>query len=93
MNNHYQTRLQTRLQSKTANKEQPSTCNYSFTHQYNTRLQDRLHKVDTNYNQYHHHYNTRSSSNQTYNVTFDFDESSRQWNKNKKRVGQMYEYI
>lgn len=92
MNNHYQTRLQTRLQSKSANHH-PSISNDSFTHHYNTRIKNRLHKVDTNFNQYHHHYNTRSSSNQTYNVTFDFDESSRQWNKNKKRVGQMYEYI
>ena len=27
------------------------------------------------------------------NVRIDFDEASREWNKNKRRVGQSYEYV
>jgi hypothetical protein len=72
---------------------------------YNTRLQTRIRdlihdKVNEN-NQ-----TTRSSireelskevSNISYsienNVHIDFDEASREWNKNKRRVGQSYEYV
>ena len=41
-----------------------------------------------------HRYNTRyrTKFSKTYNVEIDFDESSREWNRNKRRVGQMYEY-
>ena len=37
-----------------------------------------------------HRYNTRYST--QYNNDIDFDEASREWNGNKRRVGQMYEY-
>lgn len=48
-----------------------------------------------------HLYNTRAnkplldyqSSRPTYSVQIDFDEASREWNRNKKRVGQSYVYI
>ena len=41
-------------------------------------------------------YNTQLRDNityETYEVNIDFDDASREWNRNKRRVGQMYEYI
>lgn len=42
-----------------------------------------------------HKYNTRYSANygKPYEVDIDFDGASSEWNSNKRRVGQMYEYI
>jgi len=40
-------------------------------------------------------YNTRSftKNNITLDVDIDFDEASREWNRNKRRNGRMYEYV
>ena len=38
------------------------------------------------------HYNLRSKR-PVYEVNIDFDEASAAWNRNKRRVGQCYEYI
>ena len=39
-----------------------------------------------------HHYYLRSTR-PLYEVNIDFDEASAAWNRNKRRVGQSYEYI
>ena len=94
MNSHYQTRLQSRMQNGEAVKvPRFETCN----HNHNTRLQNRLHKMDQpkmdqpirNITPLSHHYNTRSHDK---DVSINFDESSKEWNKNKRRSGQMYYY-
>ena len=100
MNSHYQTRLQCRMQNGEAVKVPTfETC----IHNYNTRLQNRLHKMDQsnmvaspkmqqpimNITPLSHHYNTRSHDK---DVSINFDESSKEWNKNKRRSGQMYYY-
>jgi hypothetical protein len=94
MNSHYQTRLQSRMQNGEAVKVPTfETCN----HNHNTRLQNRLHKMDQpkmnqsimNITPLSHHYNTRSHDK---DVSINFDESSKEWNKNKRRSGQMYYY-
>ncbi len=36
---------------------------------------------------------TSSQSKKELTVDIDFDEASREWNKNKRRCGQMYEYV
>ena len=58
---------------------------------YITRAHNRLQKQD-NCNT---RYNTRSHTNDniTLNVEIDFDDASREWNRNKRRCGQMYEYV
>ena len=40
-------------------------------------------------------YNTRSSNkaNITLDVEIDFDDAAREWTRNKRRCGQMYEYV
>ena len=73
------TRSQTKQQSSCINIDEN-------TRSYNTRLQKRLNSFQKE--EYNHKYFTRSKE-----VNIDFDESSRMWNKNKKRVGQMYKYI
>ena len=94
MNSHYQTRLQSRMQNGEAVKVPTfEPCN----HNHNTRLQNRLHKMDQpkmnqpimNITPLSHHYNTRSHDK---DVAINFDESSKEWNKNKRRSGQMYYY-
>ena len=104
MNSHYQTRLQSRMQNGEAVKVPTfETCN----HNHNTRLQNRFHKMDQpkmdqpkmnqpkmnqpimNITPLSHHYNTRSHDK---DVSINFDESSKEWNKNKRRSGQMYYY-
>ena len=100
MNSHYQTRLQSRMQNGEAVKVPTfETC----IHNHNTRLQNRLHKMDQsnmvaspkmnqpimNITPLSHHYNTRSHDK---DVSINFDESSKEWNKNKRRSGQMYYY-
>lgn len=89
MNSHYQTRLQSRMQNKeTTMSYSPESCS----HQYNTRLQNRLHKLEQPImveRSTTHHYNTRSHDK---TVSIDFDDSSKMWNKNKRRSGQMYYY-
>ena len=92
MNTRYQTRLQSRLQKSTDQQECDKPIEFSSNHCYNTRLQNRLN--DSNYQEtkHQHRYNTRKIKT-TYNITFDFDEASNEWNRNKRRVGQMYEYI
>jgi len=58
---------------------------------YITRAHNRLQKQD----HCNTRYNTRSHTNDniTLNVEIDFDDASREWNRNKRRIGQMYEYI
>ena len=94
MNSHYQTRLQSRMQNGEAVKVPTfETCN----HNHNTRLQNRFHKMDQpkmdqpimNITPLSHHYNTRSHDK---DVSINFDESSKEWYKNKRRSGQMYYY-
>lgn len=72
---------------------------------YNTRLQSRIRDhINDKVNESNQ--TTRSSireelgkevSNISYSIDnsvhIDFDEASREWNKNKRRVGQSYEYI
>jgi len=40
-------------------------------------------------------YNTRSRTNNniTLDVDIDFDDASVEWNRNKRRIGQMYQYV
>lgn len=88
MNSHYQTRLQSRMQNMESVKDSTfEMCN----HNYNTRLQNRLHKLDQPkmVTPSSHHYNTRSHDKV---VSINFDDSSKEWNKNKRRSGQMYYY-
>ena len=94
MNSHYQTRLQSRMQNMETTKDSTfEMCN----HNYNTRLQNRLNKLDQPkmvtsskmVTPSSHHYNTRSHDK---TVSIDFDDSSKIWNKNKRRSGQMYYY-
>ena len=58
---------------------------------YITRAQKRLQKQDNCDTRY----NTRSSNkaNITLDVDIDFDDASLEWNRNKRRVGQMYQYV
>lgn len=64
---------------------------------YDTRLRRRLlalHKQQNVQNALSskHHYYLRSTR-PLYEVNIDFDEASAAWNRNKRRVGQSYEYI
>lgn len=93
MNTRYQTRQQIKKPSVV---KTPSSV-----HDYNTRFQSRLHNRMQKCNcdcesistpkSPTHRYNTRYSKG-IYPVNIDFDEASKAWNKNKRRVGQMYEY-
>ena len=74
----------TRSQTSTqASSQTPST--------YITRARKRLQQQDNMTSGY----NTRSRSkaNITLDVDIDFDDASREWNRNKRRVGQMYQYV
>lgn len=71
---------------------------------YNTRLQTRIRELISS-NLDESNQNTRPTIREEIskevsnicsiknNVHIDFDEASREWNKNKRRVGQSYEYI
>lgn len=55
---------------------------------YNTRLQSRIRDVISNeFSEDIQHMHG------AYDIRIDFDEASKVWNVNKKRVGQNYEYI
>ena len=64
---------------------------------YDTRLRRRLlalhkqQKVQDALSSKHHYY--LRSTRPLYEVNIDFDEASAAWNRNKRRVGQSYEYI
>lgn len=64
---------------------------------YDTRLRRRLlalhkqQKVQNALSSKHHYY--LRSTRPLYEVNIDFDEASAAWNRNKRRVGQSYEYI
>lgn len=66
---------------------------------YNTRLAHNVlspksyclkNEIIHHYAPNNHRYNTRYSA--RYNNDIDFDEASREWNRNKRRVGFNYEY-
>lgn len=71
---------------------------------YDTRLRRRMLALQQQQNQQNqqkqqnekqsskHHYYLRSTR-PLYEVNIDFDEASAAWNRNKRRVGQSYEYI
>ena len=65
---------------------------------YDTRLRRRLlalqkqQKQEKQQQPSKHHYYLRSTR-PLYEVNIDFDEASAAWNRNKRRVGQSYEYI
>lgn len=61
---------------------------------YDTRLRRRLLALQKQQNALSskHHYYLRSTR-PLYEVNIDFDEASAAWNRNKRRVGQSYEYI
>lgn len=67
---------------------------------YDTRLRRRLLALQKQHKQQKvqdalsskHHYYLRSTR-PLYEVNIDFDEASAAWNRNKRRVGQSYEYI
>ena len=64
---------------------------------YDTRLRRRLLALQKQQKQQNalsskHHYYLRSTR-PLYEVNIDFDEASAAWNRNKRRVGQSYEYI
>jgi hypothetical protein len=56
---------------------------------YNTRLQSRIRTMINN----EFEQNIAPINRPLYDVCIDFDEASRAWNANKRRVGQSYEYI
>lgn len=75
---------------------------------YNTRLQSRIRSIiNDNMNesnqtmrakirneiQFAHDSIDNNELNQSNNINIDFDEASRAWNANKRRVGQSYEYV
>ena len=75
-------------------------------HAHNTRLQNRLSNLQENRalngnitNDFGPAFNTRHTfvnvqpQAEELAVEIDFDEASHEWNKNKRRTGQMYEYI
>tara|TARA_B110000208_G_C11372138_1_gene285391 strand:+ start:82 stop:381 length:300 start_codon:yes stop_codon:yes gene_type:complete len=55
---------------------------------YNTRLQSRIR--DTISSEFSEDI---QQMNGAYNIRIDFDEASKEWNANKRRVGQSYEYV
>ena len=64
---------------------------------YDTRLRRRMLALQKQQNVNNvslskHHYYLRSTR-PLYEVNIDFDEASAAWNRNKRRVGQSYEYI
>ena len=42
---------------------------------------------------HYHHENSPRENSPRYSNTIDFDGASYEWNRNKKRIGQMYVYI
>ena len=55
---------------------------------YNTRLQSRIRNmISSEFSD-----NIQQMNPPKYNVQIDFDEASKAWNANKRRVGQSYEY-
>ena len=100
MNTRYQIRIKNNSTDSNMN-----TVDVSM-HAHNTRLQNRLTNLQENrtlnshitnefgpaFNTRHSFVNVAPSSKNELAVEIDFDEASREWNKNKRRCGQMYEY-
>ena len=74
----------TRSQTSTQTSSQTSST-------YITRATKRLQQQDNTTSGY----NTRSRTNNniTLDVDIDFDDASVEWNRNKRRIGQMYQYV
>lgn len=72
-------------------RSQTSTQASSQTSNYITRAHMRLQQPDNTTSGY----NTRSRTNNniTLDVDIDFDDASVEWNRNKLRIGQMYQYV
>jgi len=72
-------------------RSQTSTQTSSQTSTYITRAHMRLQQPDNTASGY----NTRSRTNNniTLDVDIDFDDASVEWNRNKRRIGQMYQYV
>tara|TARA_B100001287_G_scaffold276668_1_gene288585 strand:+ start:3993 stop:4355 length:363 start_codon:yes stop_codon:yes gene_type:complete len=98
----YSTRLKNRIQKLKVNTDN-NDVNNNLGPAYNTRLAHNVlspksycikSEITREYTPTNHRYNTRYSSNfnKKYNVDIDFDDASREWNRNKRRVGLMYEY-
>ncbi len=96
----YSTRLRNRILKLDTTNSSSNIPTNDLGPAYNTRLSHNVLSpksyciqneiIETNVPPANHRYNTRYSS--QYNNDIDFDEASREWNSNKRRVGQMYEY-
>jgi hypothetical protein len=96
----YNNRLRNRILKLETNFDENPVNNDHRGPAYNTRLAHNVLSpksyclkneiIETNVPPANHRYNTRYST--QYNNDIDFDEASREWNGNKRRVGQMYEY-
>jgi hypothetical protein len=75
----------TRLQNRLTNLQENRTLNSHVINEFGPAFNTRHSFVNVAPTQ------TPSSKNELV-VEFDFDEASREWNKNKRRVGQSYEY-